>query len=267
MSAKTPGSCNSVLLVPPSSAKSKSRNLDLCLICQHVKDVKGSSQLSSTEAGRKVVIDASEKLQDGFLNGIDPTKLTEIKYHTKSCYATYRLKGQRVKPDAAKRKSEHEADSDPSLTSPTGSSRPKRTKATTPPDIKNKPCIICNHIKCQGVLEKSRVETYDVAERLLKAVNFNKDDVYTRLVFMQEIGDVFAADVMYHKKCMNKYIKQFQRDVEKLMEVDFDNEGNEDVVIKEFNELVSTLDIKTTGYAVSDVRDMLNMKLMVHGTS
>ena len=107
------GSCHPIPLVSPLS-KSKSRNLELCLICQHSKDGNGPSQLTSTEEGRQVVIETSEKLQDGFLDGIDPSELTRIQYHSKSCYASFRRKGQRHIPEAAKRKFKNEDDSEPS---------------------------------------------------------------------------------------------------------------------------------------------------------
>ena len=226
MSAKTPGSCHSVQLVPPPST----RNLSLCLICQHVKDSNGSSSLSSTEAGRQVIIDTSRKLNDDLLHGIESEDLKRIQYHCKGCYGPYRLKGQRYKPEPTKRKSESEDISKDSFLVSPSTNRQKRSKPSKSPDVKEKPCVICDHVKCHGVSERSRVETYDVAERLLKAVTFNKDPVYTRLVLLKDIGDVFAADVMYHKKCMNKYLKQFQRDVDRLMQTDFDNSGNEDVV-------------------------------------
>ena len=86
-----------------------------------------------------------------------------------------------------------------------------------------------------------------------------------RLVLLKDIGDVFAADVMYHKKCRNKYLKQFQRDVDRLMQADFDKSGNEDAVTAAFNQLILTLDPNTTGYAVSDIRDALNTQLKTHG--
>ena len=52
---------------------------------------------------------------------------------------------------------------------------------------------------------------------LLKAANFNKDEIHIRLIFLKETGDVWAKEIMYHKNCMSKYISKFQRNIEKLL--------------------------------------------------
>ena len=62
-----------------------------------------------------------------------------------------------------------------------------------------------------------------MADRLVKAANFNKDEIGIKLIFLKETGDVWAKDIMYHNNCMNKYINKFQRDVEKLLAEDFEN--------------------------------------------
>ena len=43
------------------------------------------------------------------------------------------------------------------------------------PDPWDKPCVICNHVKCQGDTKRFRIESSEVAGRLLKAANFNKE--------------------------------------------------------------------------------------------
>ena len=40
------------------------------------------------------------------------------------------------------------------------------------------------------------------------------------LIFLKETGNVWEKD-MHHNNCMNKYISKFQRDVEKLLAVNF----------------------------------------------
>ena len=52
MSNNIPGLCNAVQVVP----NPKHLKLELCLICQNVKDSAGSSKLTSTEAGRGTII-------------------------------------------------------------------------------------------------------------------------------------------------------------------------------------------------------------------
>ena len=150
MSAKTPGLCHSVQLVSPP-ASSTPRNLHLCLIFQHVKDAYGSQSLTSTETGRQLIIETSEILKDGLIDGIDAEEQKQIKYHSKSCYSVYRLKG-RHKSENLKRKSESEDNCENRAVLITPSTnRQKRSNPSKSPGIKEKPCIICDHVKCQGI--------------------------------------------------------------------------------------------------------------------
>ena len=84
--------------------------------------------------------------------------------------------------------------------------RPKRSK--TSPDPRDKPCVICNRVKCQGDTKRFQIQSSEVADRLRKAANFNKDEIHIRLIFLKGTGDVWAQDVIYHNKCMNKYISK-----------------------------------------------------------
>ena len=257
MSNNTPGPSDAVQLVP----NPKPLKLELCLICQNVKDSAGSFKLISTDAGRQTIISTSRKLEDGLVTSIDPNRLVDIRYHVKSCYGTYKKKGARHKVEIPKRKPE-EPDLPPLMSLIT---RPKRSKTITSPDPTEKPCVICNHVKCQGDTKSFRIESSEVAGRLLKVANFNKDEIHIRLIFLKETGNVWAKDIICHNSCMNKYISKFQRDVEKLLADDFENPGKLNHIEEAFNDVINSLDISTNGDALSDVRDTLNKKLKCHG--
>ena len=92
-------------------------------------------------------------------------------------------------------------ESTPSTGSKESEVRPKRRKLLQSPLICEKTCIICNKIKCQGDNKRLRICETRRAKLLLSAVKFNKDDVHTRCILYKVPGNVFAADVMYHKKC------------------------------------------------------------------
>ena len=101
MAENTPGPSKSVKLV--SNSSSSKLNLSLCLICQRVKDVSGSKKLTSTKDGRQNIIDTSKKIKDGLVASIEPHDPVKIHYHLKSCYSTYRKKGERfTKPTSEK---------------------------------------------------------------------------------------------------------------------------------------------------------------------
>ena len=93
ISNNTPGLSNVVQLVP----NPKPLKLDLCLVCLKVKDSTGSSKLTSTEAGRQTIISTSRKLEDGLVTNNDQNRFVYIRYHVKSCYTTYKKKGERHK--------------------------------------------------------------------------------------------------------------------------------------------------------------------------
>ena len=149
MSNNTPGPSNAVQLVP----NPKPLKLELFLICQNVKDSPGSSKLTSTEAGRQTIISTSRKLEDGLVTNIDQNRLVDIRYHVKSYCATYKKKGARHEVETPKRKPE-DPDLSP-LTSPL--TRPKRSKTIASPDPRDKPCVICNHVKCQGKMPYEKI--------------------------------------------------------------------------------------------------------------
>ena len=188
MSENIPGQSNTVQLVP----NPKPLKLELLLICQNVKGSAGSSKLTSREPG-ETIISTSRKLEDCLVTNIDQNGLFDIRHHIKSCYVTCKKKGARHEVETPKWIPE-----EPDLSSMTLLlTRPKKSKTITSPDFRDKPCIICGHV------------TSEVADRLLKVANFNKDKIHVRLIFLKETGDVWAKDITYHNSCMNKYIGTF----------------------------------------------------------
>ena len=93
------------------------------------------------------------------------------------------------------------------LTSPV--TRPKRCKTVTSPDPRDKLCLICNHIKYQGDTRRFLIESSEVADRVLKAANFSKDEIHIRIIFLKETGDIWAKDIMYHNNCMTSISASF----------------------------------------------------------
>ena len=115
--------------------------------------------------------------------------------------------------------------------------------------------------QCQGDTKIFHVESSEVADRLLKARNFSKTQIHIKHIFLKEIDDVWAKEIMYHNNCMNKYISKFQRDVHKLIADDFENLEKSNHTEKAFN----LLDISANGHVLSDVRNTLSKTLKCHG--
>ena len=122
---------------------------------------------------------------------------------------------------------------------------------------------------CHGKEQQSRTETEKRAWKYLTATNFHKDATYQRTILCEEPKDIFAADVMYHRKCMNSYIQRALRQLEKVSryntEADnaFDSTEKE-IVSKVFEELCSKLDLDSRGYTVSECCEQVNKSLSTY---
>ena len=74
----------------------------------------------------------------------------------------------------------------------------------------------------------------------------------TGAAFLGNIGDVFAADILYHKNCMrSSYILKFDREVDQLI-------NSHDTVIDNstkdvFNRVITNLDVSNKIHYVSNV--------------
>ena len=64
----------------PLISKMKKKGLQKCIICQNSKDKKEDSKLTSTEAGRNVITEASKSLKDDLLHGLGNADIANIKY-------------------------------------------------------------------------------------------------------------------------------------------------------------------------------------------
>ena len=178
-------------------------DLDIC-ICQG----KSGGNLTSEKNGRDKIIDASAKLNDDLLVTIDENRFEYINYHMK-CYRSYIRKGDRVVK---------QSNNDNSNVAPVNSnetnSKSKRfkrdTKSVTGSSSSNI-CIICNKHKHKKDKNTFQICEVSRAKLFLEARKFNLDDVYTRTSTLESIEDVFAADIMCHKSCINNYLVKHKR--------------------------------------------------------
>ena len=76
--------------------KSKCLNLERRIICQNINDGRESKKLTSTDNGRRNLIECSNTLQNNLLYGIDEHDLERIKYHLDTWYSRYKRKSDRA---------------------------------------------------------------------------------------------------------------------------------------------------------------------------
>ena len=179
--------------------------------------------------------------------------MENVRYHLKECYKKYILRAERERKDTEKNEKQ-KSEEDPGISSPVRSKRQKIDEQSK--------CIICNQTKHKNVRQLYRLSEPSRAQAFLDAIKLNLDEVYTRCSIYQSKEDLYAADLMSHKACMNKCLKQFQRD----FKVDQDEEDVKDSknVQEAFENLSSEIDVEKKGYALSDCRDKLNSHLKIY---
>ena len=166
------------------------------------------------------------------MDGIEDVE--NIRYHVNNCYARYASSKRRADKRTSilqECSSVPENAGEPSEPPPS-TTRPKRRKSKDEENIllsepRNRPCCVCNCIKSKGDKKRYRICERRWASRFLATIKFNKDVTYTRYSYMETVGDVFAADVMYHVNCLTKYLRSFERAVEDILNPSL-NELNSD---------------------------------------
>ena len=73
-------------------------------------------------------------------------------------------------------------------------------------------------------------------------------------------GDIFAADVMYHRNCLSSYVIKFKRDLEIIFE-EHEDQVNDDFTEKIIDEVFQQLNIQENAYHLSNIRDQINKRL------
>lgn len=107
-------------------------------------------------------------------------------------------------------------------------------------------------MKCKGSNERFRIKDTKCAVNFLNANNFNKDVVYTRCILYKSAKDLFAADIMYRKSCMEGYLLKSKRNVETIV-IFQEEENNIDKEHLQFKDARSSLDMETRSYALFDI--------------
>ena len=235
----------------------KKLDLKKCTVCQNVKDKRGDKKLTSTEKGRENLFRCKE---------IGDAEKSLVKYHINTCYARYvrsaeRLEQRKEEVSGANEPEEIEENNSKENEDPSCMPRAKRRRST---EVKH--CVVCNQMKCKGDKVLYRIETELRAKELLAACKFFKDDVYTNCLLMENAGDVFAADVLYHRKCLNYYILKFKRELKALVAVIEDGENGNGVTktaVDVIDGILDNLELTNTGYSLSDVRDHINKELEI----
>ena len=98
-------------------------------------------------------------------------------------------------------------------------------------------------MKSKGDAKRMRICEARRARLFLSAIKYNKDDIYTCCSLLQNINDVFAANVMYHKRCLSNYLRRFEHEIEEMLDPPLSEleKGDIKMLLKEF---VETIDVQ-----------------------
>ena len=133
MSKESLGPSSSIQLVQNTN---KAKNVKLCIICQHAKDVNGDIKLTSTPEGREKVIKTSHLLADDILYGLNDSELSQIQYHVRWCYARYKRTGERhVQNQDVSKRQNTETKTSIEITSPVNRLKRRKTIDNLKPRI------------------------------------------------------------------------------------------------------------------------------------
>ena len=156
-------------------------------------------------------------LNDDLLINIPESNLYPLQ-HVKTCYARYIKTGERYKQKQAE---EHRSVQNTSCSSYvevySPEIGPKRRKTIENVGTREQPCIIYNCINHKGVVSRYCISEKPRAVNFIRAYNFSKDDVHTGCILYKTPGDIFAADIMYHKTWLDLYFYKFRKDIENIL--------------------------------------------------
>ena len=80
----------------------------------------------------------------------------------------------------------------------------RRSKRQKSNDNRSNECIICGNKTFRKDSKLYRLCETERAELFLRATKFNMDAVFTKVSIFDKPDDLFAADIMSHKQCMNR---------------------------------------------------------------
>ena len=236
--------------------KTKNEKKSIFLDASSVRKIKRSENLTSTENGRSNIRTASDALKDDLLVDLDDEDIDSICYHLKACYKPYILRSKR----AESTQETDSIDENAAELDETKFKTPGRSKRRKTDELKN-PCIICNQITFKGDSNLHRICEEKRAKLFLCAIRLNLDEVYTRCSTYKTAEHIFAADIVSHKNCIKRYLLQYQRYAEEIINYDEPDDDSDIDVEEAFTTMLSQLHLETKGYTISACHDILNSKL------
>ena len=192
--------------------------------------------------------------------------ISKLMYHSTTCASTFKKAARRYKDKMDKQNARPEAVeviiSTASISAAVISAM--RRKQCSCKEF----CIICNSAVVKHKQKKDHklyiIREAPCAQKLLNAAQLFQDDVFNRMALMNDIHDVFGADVSRHNICLTRYFNAYNKKIDVILE-NYRNENNaltnSENVNLVFDNILQGITFGTTGYSLSYLRDEINKSL------
>jgi hypothetical protein len=203
----------------------------LCLFCQEKND--GTFIKNFKQSSLEKVREASNRRQDDVNSLINDETKDLLKWH-RNCYCSYVSKTNLERCEKrliVSKKNDESFDSKEKEVPCTSNTLVTRSVVPKCDFLK---CIFCQQAKKKGETATFRLSEVDAAKKLLSLCKERQDEVFVRLSTCTDVNDIFAADVLYHKKCFLEYCYDREKRAS--------NHENHDRLSNAFSELISEID-------------------------
>ena len=129
------------------------------------------------------------------------TNLSVIQYHSNGYYKAYTLQTQR---EIKNRKRKEGRTENIEVEISVLVEQDRRSKRQKSNDNRSNECIMCGNKTVRKDNKLYRLCETERAEPFLRTTKFNMDTVFIKVSIFDKPDDLFAADIMSHKQCVNR---------------------------------------------------------------
>ena len=133
-----------------------------------------------------------------------------------------------------------------------------RERPSSKQHVTKQVCVICTKTQHKGERQKFRICESSRAKLFLKATSYLQDEVFSRVADLESESRVFGADLMYHKLCLETYLRKYDRGVSSHKK-ERESSSKRLLFLQEVESIKELID-RGFGVPLSEIRDTLNEK-------
>ena len=133
-----------------------------------------------------------------------------------------------------------------------------RERPSSEQHVTKQVCVICTKTQHKGERQKLRICESPRAKLFLKATSYLQDEVFSQVADLESESRVFGADVIYHKLCLETYLRKYDRSVSSHKK-ERESSSKRLLFLQEVESNKELID-RGFGVPLSEIRDKLNEK-------